>query len=432
MVRAKKTRKVTPDTSLLSQIGNGGAVRSYIAGAAAIITAALLTFVAYTCVSLQKSVTSPVVVTTILQIAATLIAATYAWKIDVSGGLRIFVALIFGTLALEPYVVEGESVVQSLIYTPAILVALILTSGLVWRLRVTVILAAVGGLNYLAAVYYSAATAQLHPPFLVKLLPLTAITIFLSGLIVVFWERVTQTLLRRSKELLRERELLLRETNHRVKNSLQTISTLLDMQRRTIPDGSADKALSTARDRVSAVAAVHEAIHTEAPDQGVRLSGFLHRLIESLRSSYAGEGLSIRLEFAGPDPELPGKVPLPLLLALNELVINAVQHGFVQGEPGSVILSCREGESGQIQLAVTDTGPGLPEGFDPKSSDTLGMSILHAVVEDQLRGRLRFENNGGTTAILELPEEIFDISESKPSPGKPRPSLRGRGAETTP
>lgn len=405
--RKTSASKRAQNEPLLRQIGTGPGVHAFVALTASIIAVTLIAYIVYNRLVHGLSFFNPIVATTVVQLLATIAAAFYAWRVEPAGSVKLLILTFYVTILLEPYLVGPESLLDILIYTPPILILLILAGGLVWKLRIMLGFAVLGAGNYLAAILYAARRVELLPQLLPNVLPLTGATILLSGLIVLLWQRVTDVLMSRANNLIRERELLLREAHHRVKNSLQTISTLLDMQRRNLEAGEAERALANARDRISAVATVHEAAHRKAPGSDLYLSAFLSHLVESLRRGYAGDGQNITVEFNCPDLRVSGELPVPLSLTINELVTNAVQHGFRDGRDGTITVRCDKTEKGTVRLSIADSGEGLPEEFDPRHSGSLGMTLVHAIVEDQLRGTVRFENSRGTTVAIELPEELF-------------------------
>ncbi len=183
------------------------------------------------------------------------------------------------------------------------------------------------------------------------------------------------------------RGVLAQEIHHRVKNNLQTVASLLRLQAR---GGSADphKALEDSVNRILAIAAVHEVL-TERREEEVELRELLDRLRAMLvQGLAAGKNVDAQLESVA----LAGDRATALALVFSELLQNALEHG---GEAVRIELSRRNGE---VVLAIADDGPGIEA--DPSGT---GLSIVQALVRDELQGRLELRNDGGTRAEVVFP-----------------------------
>ncbi|WP_157271767.1 sensor histidine kinase [Azohydromonas aeria] len=179
-------------------------------------------------------------------------------------------------------------------------------------------------------------------------------------------------------ETVRVKEMLLHEVHHRVKNSLQLVSSLLSLQARGIADADARAALQEARTRVSVVARVHEQLYESGAHGTLDIAQHLRRLAEDTLSSLGGG--RIRLDFDGQaQPVLALEQAVPLSLVLAELLTNAVKYAFPGGGHGTVTLRLTEDE-GRLRVALADDGVGLPAGFDPGASRGLGMRIVQALL----------------------------------------------------
>ena len=185
--------------------------------------------------------------------------------------------------------------------------------------------------------------------------------------------------LRQKDELLAQRELLMQELNHRVKNSLQLISGIVGLARRSVRDPAASAALDDVRGRIVSVAAVHEHLY-RAGDGGldtIELAAFLRSLLDELRRSAPGAaGIEFRAE--GPVP-VPLAWAVPLALVANELVTNALKHAYPEGVGGPVRVALSPLAAGGYALTIADEGRGLPPGFDPAAAETLGIRLLGAL-----------------------------------------------------
>lgn len=185
-------------------------------------------------------------------------------------------------------------------------------------------------------------------------------------------------------------EIMAKEIDHRVMNSLQFVSSLLAMQSRSVSDTDAADQLTLAANRVAAVAQVHHHFYTDEGDRASAI-GFLRRLGADL-----SQILGRRLIVEGDEGSVPTTLIQPLGLIMNELVTNAAKHG-----AGRVGVTYRI-SGDQHVLAVSDEGDGLPEGFDPSNDmSSLGMRVLKALTQ-QLRGELSAVSHADGGACFEV------------------------------
>jgi two-component sensor histidine kinase len=203
------------------------------------------------------------------------------------------------------------------------------------------------------------------------------------------------------EEAVERREVLLREVNHRVKNSLQLVSGLLGLQQRGEQDPQVLARLAEARSRVATIAKLHDRLHHLDRVEAVAMGGYLGELCRDLTDSLPGEG-SCEVQVEADDAELPTDLAVPLALIANELVTNAIKYAYPPGEAGTVRLLFRATRE-RLELAVIDRGAGLPLGFDPAQSGGLGMRIVTALVR-QIGGAWRVERlEPGTCFAVEVP-----------------------------
>jgi two-component system, sensor histidine kinase PdtaS len=208
----------------------------------------------------------------------------------------------------------------------------------------------------------------------------------------------------------RERELLtkdatIREIHHRVKNNLQTVAALLRLQARRLHAPEAREALEEAVRRVGSIAVVHETL-SHAPEEIVDFDDIADRV-----AMMAGEVSAIQApvipKIVGSFGMLPASVATPLAMVLTELLQNALQHGLGRARSSAPalleVLAFRDSE--RLSVTVADNGAGLPVGFDPEATTSLGLQIVRTLVVGELGGRLRIvpRDGGGTEAVVDLP-----------------------------
>lgn len=188
--------------------------------------------------------------------------------------------------------------------------------------------------------------------------------------------------LRQKEALLRRQELLLQEVHHRVRNSLQLVGSVIGMQLRSVTEPAARVALQDTNRRIRSIASVHERLHrTERSDQ-VDLAGFLGALLIDLR---AGAPPGIRLELRAVPVQVAVGVAVSLALLVSEMVTNALKYAYPEDQSGVIEVTLAPGANGRLRLSVRDHGRGLPPGFVPRESPSLGMRLLFALTQ-QLGG----------------------------------------------
>jgi two-component sensor histidine kinase len=243
------------------------------------------------------------------------------------------------------------------------------------------------------AVWIESETAALR----LRVIPLSDVAAHLGALVLV---RDVTELRRREQELI-TKDATIRETHHRVKNSLQAIAALLRMQARRVDNVQAREALAEAERRVGSIAIVHDTLSHSA-DETVDFDHVVDRVL-AMVTDVSGFGAVVRPQRTGEFGRLPGRVAAPLSMVLAELVQNALEHGV---GPESALLAVRaDRQPDQLCVEVVDDGRGLPAGFDPVNSANLGLRIVRTLVTGELRGELEMGERpgGGTSVRLAIP-----------------------------
>jgi PAS domain S-box-containing protein len=199
-------------------------------------------------------------------------------------------------------------------------------------------------------------------------------------------------ILARTAEL-RERDALLQEIHHRVKNNLQVISSLINMQVRALTDNSTRSALQQCRSRVETMAQIHEMLYQAKDYSSVPFGRYARELANRVLSASGLSPDEVAILFDMQDIALPVDQAIPCGLILNELISNALKHAFPTGA-GTIRIELRRPAGGRVLLGVSDDGVGVPAEFDPARSASLGMHLVVALAE-QLGGRLEIESAPG-------------------------------------
>lgn len=197
---------------------------------------------------------------------------------------------------------------------------------------------------------------------------------------------------------LREKEVLLKEIHHRVKNNLQVVSSLLRLQAAAHPDPIVHAALQEAQERIQAIALIHQKLKHAPDPTRLDLATYIETLAERLVRSYASTPTLVDLQIRVAPLRLGPDEAVPLGLVLNELVSNALQHAFPPGEGGSLEIDLEGLPDGQALLRVADSGTGLPDGVDLDHGG-LGFQLVRALA-DQLGGTLDLERRRGAAIRL--------------------------------
>jgi PAS domain S-box-containing protein len=196
---------------------------------------------------------------------------------------------------------------------------------------------------------------------------------------------------------LREKEVLLKEIHHRVKNNLQVISSLLSLQSRQVTDTTTLELLRESQNRVRSMALIHEKLYQSGDLARVDFTEYVRNLTTHLFRSYKASPAAISLSIeTAPDLRLSLDTAIPCGLIVNELVSNALKHAFPDGRAGEINIAFDRAGAEQYHLRVSDNGVGFPDGFDFRQSNSLGLQLVHTLI-DQLDGTLEMQRNGGTT-----------------------------------
>ncbi len=197
----------------------------------------------------------------------------------------------------------------------------------------------------------------------------------------------------RIKKSLEEKEVLLREIHHRVKNNMQILSSLLNLQIQYEDLDETVKVLQDSQGRVKSMAMIHENLYQSSNFSNINFKEYLERLVSGIFYSYEIIAGSIGSKIEIDDVNLSIDTAIPLGLIINELVTNSVKYAFPQGE-GNITIKLKS-ITEQMELVVADNGIGLPETIDIRNPETLGLQLVKSLTE-QLDGDIRVDKSNGT------------------------------------
>ncbi|TLN15417.1 PAS domain S-box protein, partial [bacterium] len=224
---------------------------------------------------------------------------------------------------------------------------------------------------------------------------------------------------------LTEKEVLLKEVHHRVKNNLQIISTLLELQSELIRDAKDRELVQGSRNRIHSMSLLHQKLYHSKSFAYVDVRGYLEELTNHLLASTVADPSLIRLTIAAQDVFLSMDEMIPCGLIVNELVANALKHAFPGNCPGHITVSCSQG-NGVVVLTVADDGIGLPADLEIANAETLGLQLV-TMLARQLRGRLVIvEAVVGTTISVSFPVSVSGATAQLPGDYHPGDWRTGR------
>lgn len=195
-------------------------------------------------------------------------------------------------------------------------------------------------------------------------------------------------------------QVLMREIHHRVKNNLQVISSLLDLQSMTIADSQASEAVKEGKNRVQSMALIHQNLYSDGNIKGIKTKEYISNLLQSLCDSYNITNDKVKLHTQIDDLNLDVDTMIPLGLVLNELVSNSLKYAFRDGHPGELNILLKK-EPQHLLLKVSDNGAGYPEGMNAKEGKSFGMKMIRAFAQ-KLKAKLDVYNNNGAVVEMQI------------------------------
>lgn len=199
------------------------------------------------------------------------------------------------------------------------------------------------------------------------------------------------------KESLKEKEILLQEIHHRVKNNLAIISSLLELQKSTVND-DVKSLLSSSQARIKSIAKVHEKLYQSTTLSDISLDIYISELAEEISRAYQSDEKHIDLKVDAEPVSITLDQAIPIGLILNELINNAYKHGFDGIDNGYIKVSLQK-PNDRMELSVANSGNTISEDFDPKDSDSLGMTLINVLLK-KINGTLEIKTGKETRFII--------------------------------
>ncbi|WP_196592696.1 sensor histidine kinase [Pectinatus sottacetonis] len=208
---------------------------------------------------------------------------------------------------------------------------------------------------------------------------------------------------KKDKEIL-IKSAVIQEIHHRVKNNLQTIASLLRLQARRSQSQEVKDALRESVNRILSISVVHEFL-SQQQEEMIDVTKVTRNILNLIAQNMLRPGFKLTTEFSGGTVILPSQQASNLALIVNELILNSLEHAFVNKDEGLIGLNIIHTEADYI-IELYDDGSGLPKGFETKKSKSLGLQIVKTLIEDDMNGRFELYNNKGTHARITIPRNI--------------------------
>jgi len=202
---------------------------------------------------------------------------------------------------------------------------------------------------------------------------------------------------------LKEKEVLLKEIHHRVKNNLQIISSLLNLQSHYIQDPKALEMFRESQDRLKSMALIHEMLYQSKEIAKIEFNEYVRNLLSMVYRSHSPTSKAIKLDVQVDPVFLSMDIAVPVSLILNEMVSNSLKHAFKDRNAGLVEIRFKKEENGRFLLVVSDNGVGLPRDFSLENTPSLGLRLVK-ILTDQLGGNLTFRSEVGTELRVDFGE----------------------------
>ena len=203
---------------------------------------------------------------------------------------------------------------------------------------------------------------------------------------------------------LHEKETLLKEIHHRVKNNMQIVSSLLDHQTQFIKDKNVDEIFAESQNRIASMALVHEKLYQSKDLAKINFLDYINDLAANLFQSYAENSGKIKLNMNIENIQVDIDFAIPCGLIINELVTNSLKYAFPAGRVGEIKIVFRKTDKNMLELVISDNGIGIPPDLDFRKTGSLGLHLVTILAENQLHGKININRNEGTEFKIEFKE----------------------------
>ena len=233
-----------------------------------------------------------------------------------------------------------------------------------------------------------------------RLMLIAAVIIFIltSIILLIFYNKFQI-----KKKANEEKEVMLREIHHRVKNNLQIILSILNIQARKMNDERIIGFIKESESRIQTMAIIHEKLYQSDNLASISFKEYISELIEFIYTIYNVDREKIKYIVSETDIHLNINTAVPLGLIINELISNSLKHAFQRSESGSILIQLTAIRPKEYELIISDTGSGFPESIDLKKTDTLGLKLIQTLTR-QMEGKLIVSGHNGAVFNIQFKE----------------------------
>lgn len=194
---------------------------------------------------------------------------------------------------------------------------------------------------------------------------------------------------------LEEKEVLLREIHHRVKNNMQIISSLLMLQSENIEDKKQRDIFIDSQNRIHAMALIHEKLYQSTSIAHIDLREYISGIVSNIVYSY-GRKNNIKIDINAENINIIIDYAVPIGLIINELVTNSLKYAFPDGRQGTIQICVKSNDNDMIHISIRDDGIGIPKDLDIRNTTSLGLRLITSLAESQLQGEIILNRDNGT------------------------------------
>ena len=197
------------------------------------------------------------------------------------------------------------------------------------------------------------------------------------------------------KASLEEKEVLLREIHHRVKNNMQIVSSLLGLQAHNIEDKKYKDIFIQSQTRIDSMALIHEKLYQSESIAQINFKEYIDDIVSNIFESYCTKS-NIKIDIDVESIPLKIDYAVPCGLIINELVTNCLKYAFPDGRPGIIKISVESKDNNMIKISISDNGIGIPKDLDIRNTESLGLRLVSSLAESQLHGQIIINRDSGT------------------------------------
>jgi two-component sensor histidine kinase len=210
-------------------------------------------------------------------------------------------------------------------------------------------------------------------------------------------------------QALQDKEVLIREIHHRVKNNLQIISSIINLQRMRIDNPDTENIFNEMQRRIMAISSIHHKLYQGDSVSLINMKEYLTEIVDSIHQAFDDKGMEVNYQISIQNIKLDIDAAVSLGLIVNELVTNAYKYAFKPGNKNNLSIGLTATGLHKYQLRVSDSGPGLPLEFSIDKSDSLGMRMV-SLLTRQLKGNIAIQNQNGAVVLIDFKEPLKNLS----------------------